>query len=85
MPPKCAQILNSSLFIRRWVPELAMKAAKDRMYGLRNTDQARAQAGEVQAKHGSRKSGLPNTTRTKHPKLKPAAPAAPSPQIDLFS
>lgn len=63
--------------------KLAMKAAKDHMYGLRNTDQARAEAGKLQAKHGSRKRGLPNTTTPRRPK--PAAAAMPSPQIDLFS
>lgn len=37
----------------------AIKAAKDRMYGLRQSSQAREEAGKVQARHGSRKSGLP--------------------------
>ena len=37
----------------------AMKAAKDRMYGLRTTQAAREEANDVQARHGSRKSGLP--------------------------
>jgi deoxyribodipyrimidine photo-lyase len=37
----------------------ALKRAKDRMYGLRKTDEAREEAGAVQARHGSRKSGLP--------------------------
>ncbi len=37
----------------------AMQAAKDRMYGLRKTDEAREEAGDVLARHGSRKSGLP--------------------------
>jgi deoxyribodipyrimidine photo-lyase len=37
----------------------AMKTAKDRMYGLRTTQEAREEAGNVQARHGSRKSGLP--------------------------
>lgn len=65
----------------------AMKAAKDRMYGLRQTTQAREEAGEVQARHGSRKSGLPSTTqrRTAPSKRKPVAPEAPSPQGDLFA
>ncbi len=39
--------------------KLAMKSAKDRMYELRNTQVARDEAGDVQARHGSRKSGLP--------------------------
>ena len=64
-------------FVRRWVPEYgtaaypapivnereAMKAAKDRMYALRGSQAARAEAGAVQARHGSRKSGLPPTTK----------------------
>ncbi len=37
----------------------ALQAAKDRMYGLREQDDARAQARAVQQRHGSRKSGLP--------------------------
>jgi deoxyribodipyrimidine photo-lyase len=37
----------------------ALKRAKDRMYGLRQTEEARKEAGAVQARHGSRKSGLP--------------------------
>ena len=66
----------SGEFVRRWVPEYgtaaypapivderaAMKAAKDRMYALRGTDAARSEANAVQAKHGSRKSGLPAAT-----------------------
>jgi deoxyribodipyrimidine photo-lyase len=39
--------------------KLAMKAAKDRMYELRKTAEARQDADSVQARHGSRKSGLP--------------------------
>jgi len=36
----------------------ALRAAKERMYGLRQQDQARLEAEAVQARHGSRKSGL---------------------------
>jgi deoxyribodipyrimidine photo-lyase len=61
--------------------KLAMKAAKDRMYGLRQTEQSREEAEQVQAKHGSRKSGLPNTTGQKR---RNAVPNVASPQIDLF-
>jgi deoxyribodipyrimidine photo-lyase len=39
--------------------KLALKAAKDRMYGLRKSPEAREEASLVQARHGSRKSGLP--------------------------
>jgi deoxyribodipyrimidine photo-lyase len=70
-----------------------MKAAKDRMYGLRQTNQAREEAGAVQARHGSRKSGLPPSgqRRTASPSSSPASvrrvpkDAMPSPQGDLFS
>ncbi len=71
--------------------KLAMKAAKDRMYGLRKTDEAREEAGGVQARHGSRKSGLPQTGQrrqvTQGPtrQRKPDEPATPSPQGDLFA
>jgi deoxyribodipyrimidine photo-lyase len=41
--------------------KVALKRAKDCMYGLRKTDEAREEAGAVMARHGSRKSGLPRT------------------------
>ena len=75
----------------------AMKAAKERLYGLRETKQARAEAGEVLARHGSRKSGLPPTGQTRGgsrttqrtpPRTthrKSVTPPGPSPQGDLFS
>ena len=63
--------------------KVAMKAAKDRMYGLRKTQESRREAGHVQVRHGSRKSGLPQTGRTAKRKAK--EPAAPSPQGDLFT
>ena len=66
----------AGLFQRRWLPELgtaaypapivdekpALKAIKDRLYALRATPEARAQANAVQQQHGSRKAGLPSTT-----------------------
>ncbi len=63
----------------------AVKSAKDRLYGLRQQDEARTEAGQVLAKHGSRKSGLPNTTMPKSRSIKRKTIAEPSPQIDLFS
>jgi deoxyribodipyrimidine photo-lyase len=39
----------------------ALQAAKERIYRVRGTPQARAEAQSVQARHGSRKSGLPQT------------------------
>jgi deoxyribodipyrimidine photo-lyase len=67
--------------------KLTMKAAKDRMYGLRKTEGARAEASAVQAKHGSRKSGLPQTgqRRKTTPKRKADGASVPSAQADLFS
>jgi deoxyribodipyrimidine photo-lyase len=60
-------------YIRRWVPEYgtpaypapvvdersALARAKERLYGLRRTADARAEADAIQQRHGSRKSGLP--------------------------
>lgn len=64
-----------------------IKHAKDRMYGLRQSPAAREAAGDVQARHGSRKSGLPPSgqARPAASKKTRAAPAAPSPQGDLFA
>ena len=61
----------------------AMKAAKDRMYGLRKTPQARMEAADVQEKHGSRKSGLPASGQKRKAKA-PQVPETPSSQGDLF-
>ena len=63
------------LYIRQWLPEFgtpaypapivderaAMAAAKLKLYGLRKTAQAHSEADAIQNKHGSRKSGLPQT------------------------
>jgi deoxyribodipyrimidine photo-lyase len=65
----------------------ALKTAKDRMYGLRQTPQAREESSAVQMRHGSRKSGLPPSgQRRKATPKRSATPAstAPSPQGDLF-
>ena len=67
------------LYIRQWVPEIgtaayppqivdertAVAAAKDKLYCLRRTHEAHAEADAIQHKHGSRKSGLPTTAATK--------------------
>jgi deoxyribodipyrimidine photo-lyase len=67
------------LYIRQWVPEIgtaayprpivdersAVAAAKDKLYCLRRTREAHAEANAIQHKHGSRKSGLPSTAATK--------------------
>ena len=62
----------------------AMKAAKDRMYGLRKMPQARIEAADVQEKHGSRKSGLPASGQRRKSKA-PRAPATSPAQGDLFA
>ena len=41
----------------------AVAAARDRIYELRSQPEIRAAADRVQAKHGSRKSGMPRTTK----------------------
>jgi len=66
--------------------KIAMKAAKDRMYGLRQTQESREEAGTVLARHGSRKSGLPPSgqQRKAAPERKAEAPSTPSAQGDLF-
>ena len=69
----------------------AIKAAKDRLYGLRQSQAAREEAGDVLARHGSRKSGLPPSGQRRQATLRQTAkkpssqPSLPSPQGDLFS
>lgn len=87
------------LFVRRWVPEFgtpdypapivdersALKAIKDRLYALRATPEARAEADAVQHKHGSRKSGLPPSGMKRSgsaARMKPVP--EPSPHGELF-
>ena len=68
-------------YIRRWVPEFgttaypvpivdersAVTAAKQQLHGLRQTREAHDEAGAIQDKHGSRKSGLPRSgARARH-------------------
>jgi deoxyribodipyrimidine photo-lyase len=75
--------------------KLAMKVAKDRMYGLRKTQEARQEAGDVLTRHGSRKSGLPPSGQRRKAASSPSAkrsaspaaktPATASPQGDLFA
>ncbi len=65
----------------------ALKIAKDRMYGLRQSQEARAEAGEVLARHGSRKSGLPPSggLRKAANRSTSQAPSEPSAQGELFA
>jgi deoxyribodipyrimidine photo-lyase len=67
--------------------KLAVQAAKDRLYGLRKTPEARAEADAVQSRHGSRKGGLTAGTvrRRGGNAVADAAPgAACAQQADLF-
>jgi deoxyribodipyrimidine photo-lyase len=64
-------------YVAQWVPEFgtsaypqpivdeasALRHAKETLYGLRKSPQAQQQAQALQDKHGSRKSGLPQTGR----------------------
>jgi deoxyribodipyrimidine photo-lyase len=77
-------------YIRRWVPEYgtpaypapvvdersALARAKERLYGLRRTADARAEADAIQQRHGSRKSGLPPSGARAQAGRKRAAAAA---------
>jgi deoxyribodipyrimidine photo-lyase len=87
-------------FLRRWVPEwgsdaypapvveerAALTAAKERLFGLRRSDAARAEADVIQQRHGSRLSGLPRSgsSRAGAQGSKRAPGVAPSPQQELF-
>jgi len=81
-------------YIRRWVPEFgtpaypppvvderaALAFAKAQLYRLRSSEAARAEAERVQARHGSRKSGLPRTERKRRPQQAEQNPN----QLELF-
>ena len=86
-PAKQAQDQDPhGVYIRQWVPELgtaaypppivdersALASAKEKLYGLRQTSEAHAEAKTIQQKHGSRKSGLPPTAT--RPRRRPAVP-----------
>ena len=81
------------LYLRQWLPELgtaaypapivderiAVAQAKQKLYGLRKTGAAHAEADAIQHKHGSRKSGLPpSASRKRRPRT------AADPQGELF-
>ncbi|MCU0941838.1 MAG: deoxyribodipyrimidine photo-lyase [Hydrogenophaga sp.] len=79
-------------FVRQWVPEVGTPAyprpivderaaalhAKQRLYALRATPEARAEADAVQQRHGSRKAGLPPSGGKRR------AARAPAAQQELF-
>jgi len=94
-PAKQAQDQDpQGLYIRRWVPEFgtaayprpivddkaALAHAKACLYGLRQTQGARTEADAIQHKHGSRKSGLPQTSTLNRRRARAAAPG----QGELF-
>ncbi len=64
--------------------KVALKLAKDRLYGLRQTTVARLEAAGVHTRHGSRKSGLPASGQDRKAKRAATPPNGPSPQGDLF-
>ena len=87
------------IFVRRWVPEfctsayprpivderVVVKFAKDQLYGVRQSPEAQASAGEVLQRHGSRKSGLPAERKSrKLGQAQPSKRSAPSPQLEMF-
>jgi deoxyribodipyrimidine photo-lyase len=70
------------IYIRQWVPEFGTSAypdpivdertalafAKDRLFSLRQTQGARTEADAIQHKHGSRKSGMPQSASNRRRK-----------------
>ncbi len=64
--------------------KVAIKAAKDRMYGLRKSSQAREQAQDVQARHGSRKSGLPPSEQRRKVARKQSRKSAPEETLNAL-
>jgi deoxyribodipyrimidine photo-lyase len=62
----------------------AVKHAKDRLYALRGSAAARAEADAIQDRHGSRKSGLPPSGRKAAPAARRRKSPAATPQLDLF-
>ncbi len=69
----------------------ALRSAKERLYGVRQSPEARAEADSIQARHGSRKSGLPPSgqgrggVRKRTAASKREETAAPDAQGDLFA
>jgi deoxyribodipyrimidine photo-lyase len=64
--------------------QAAARAAKDAMFGLRKGHAARAEADRIQDRHGSRKSGLPQTGLGRRRASPPLRSGAPDTQLDLF-
>ena len=74
--PLSLYLLGSAAYPAPIVDEKqALAQAKDTLYGKRNSPQARAEADAIQDRHGSRKSGLPQTAMRKS-RRQPARKAA---------
>ncbi len=91
MPSEVQQLAGCRIGVDYPAPivdeKAALRAAKERMYGLRQQDEARREAGAVQARHGSRKSGLPpeGGRRTGARRAARAADTAAPAQGELFA
>lgn len=78
---------RTGVLIRRTYPApivdhvTAYRAARERIAAVRRTTAARAEANRVQAKHGSRRSGLPRTSQDRAKRAKPPRHAA---QLSLW-
>ncbi|TXH04061.1 MAG: deoxyribodipyrimidine photolyase [Nevskiaceae bacterium] len=76
----------AGVFVRQWLPEFGTAAypapivdekaalvhAQQRLYGLRRRDEAREEADRIQARHGSRRSGLPPSGMRRKARKPPA-------------
>jgi deoxyribodipyrimidine photo-lyase len=62
----------------------AARAAKDAMFGLRKGGEAQREADRIQSRHGSRKSGLPQTGLGRRATAQGLADPRPDPQGQLF-
>jgi deoxyribodipyrimidine photo-lyase len=63
----------------------AVRRAKDTLYGLRRTSEAKREADAIQARHGSRRSGLPPSGRRAAPPKARARAVPAAVQPDLFA
>ena len=62
----------------------AARAAKEAMFGLRKGGEAQREADRIQNRHGSRKSGLPQTGLGRRAAASAQADPRPDPQGQLF-
>ncbi len=79
-PPLAARMGHTRLPTAVVDERAALARAKERLYALRRSPEARAEADAVQQRHGSRKSGLP---QVKRPRRRAATPL-PAQQLELF-